>query len=184
MTEPGTVTLSTYEQAREAYRQKDLRQALYDEGDVVMADVLVNLHGDEHRARRRLENRLFRRDTHGRYEHDLFPPVVAATLAPHLERGRAELVSLSHEMMMNLAAVTAGVDRAGELAVEAIDEWCEVLDALAQGRHANAERADPVEQVLPEMLGLLVAVDRQVGGRDAGPDDVRHQARAGGRAGG
>lgn len=111
MTEPGTVTVTTYEQAREAYRQKDLRQALYDEGDVVMADVLVNLHGDEHRARRRLENRLFRRDTHARYEHDLFPPVVAATLAPHLERGRAELVSLSHEMMMNLAATTAGVDR-------------------------------------------------------------------------
>ena len=25
-----------------------------------MADVLVNLHGDDHRARRRLENRLFR----------------------------------------------------------------------------------------------------------------------------
>lgn len=111
MTEPDTITVTTYEQAREAYRQKDLRQALYDEGDVVMADVLVNLHGDEHRARRRLENRLFRRDTHARYEHDFFPPVVEATLAPHVERGRAELVSLSHEMMMNLAAVTAGIDR-------------------------------------------------------------------------
>lgn len=111
MTDPDTVTVTTYEQAREAYRQKDLRQALYDEGDVVMADVLVNLHGDEHRARRRLENRLFRRDTHARYEHEFFPPVVEATLAPHVERGQAELVSLSHEMMMNLAAVTAGVDR-------------------------------------------------------------------------
>ena len=52
MTEAHTVTISTYEQAREAYRQKELRQALYDEGDVVMADVLVNLHGEEHRARR------------------------------------------------------------------------------------------------------------------------------------
>ena len=111
MTDPETVTVTTYELAREAYRQKDLRQALYDEGDVVMADVLVNLHGDEHRARRRLENRLFRRDTHTRYEREFFPPVVEATLAPHVERGRAELVSLSHEMMMNLAALTAGVDR-------------------------------------------------------------------------
>jgi len=111
MTEAHTVTISTYEQAREAYRQKELRQALYDEGDVVMADVLVNLHGEEHRARRRLENRLFRRDTHTRYEREFFPPVVEATLAPHAERGQAELVSLSHEMMMNLAAATAGVDR-------------------------------------------------------------------------
>ncbi len=105
------VTVSTYEQAREAYRRKDLRQALYDEGDVVMADVLVNLHGDDHRARRRLENRLFRKDTHARYERELFPPIVGETLAPHIERGSAELVSLSHEMMMNLAAYTAGVDR-------------------------------------------------------------------------
>lgn len=118
MTEPDTVTVTTYEQAREAYRQKDLRQALYDEGEVVMADVLVNLHGDAHRARRRLENRLFRRDTHARYEHDLFPPVVEATLAPHVGRGRAELVSLSHEMMMNLAAVTSGIDRPAATAEE------------------------------------------------------------------
>lgn len=111
MTEPVEITVATYEQARDAFRCKDLRQALYDEGDVVMADVLVNLHGDEHRARRRLENRLFRKDTHAQYEHELFPPIVEATLRPHLERGRAELVGLSHEMMMNLAAFTAGVDR-------------------------------------------------------------------------
>ncbi|MBX3287508.1 MAG: cytochrome P450 [Actinobacteria bacterium] len=76
-----------------------------------MADVLVNLHGADHRARRRLENRLFRKDTHRRYERELFPPIVAATLAPHVAEGRAELVGLSHELMMNLAASTAGVDR-------------------------------------------------------------------------
>jgi cytochrome P450 len=105
------VTVSTYAQARDAFRSKDLRQALYDEGDVVMSDVLVNLHGAEHRARRRLENRLFRKDTHRRYEHESFPPVVAATLEPHVAAGHAELVTLSHELMMNLAAFTAGVDR-------------------------------------------------------------------------
>jgi cytochrome P450 len=111
MTEPRVLTVSTYEDARDAFRQKHLRQALYDDGEVVMADVLVNLHGDEHRARRRLENRLFRRDTNARYELELFPPIVEATLAPHRDAGRAELVSLSHQMMMNLAASTAGVDR-------------------------------------------------------------------------
>jgi cytochrome P450 len=109
--EPAEITVSTYASAREVYRQKELRQALYDAGEVVMADVLVNLHGDEHRARRRLENRLFRRDTQERYERNAFPPVVAETLAPYVAKGRAELVALSHEMMMNLAALTAGVDR-------------------------------------------------------------------------
>jgi cytochrome P450 len=110
-TEPTIVTISTYEEAREAFRQKHLRQALYDAGDVVMADVLVNLHGDEHRARRRLENRLFRRDSQSLYELDLFPPIVADTLAGHIASGGAELVGLSHQMMMNLAALTSGVDR-------------------------------------------------------------------------
>jgi cytochrome P450 len=86
----------------------------------VMADVLVNLHGDEHRARRRLENRLFRRETQQRYERSLFPPIVAETLAPHLANGRAELVSLSHQLMMNLAAFTAGVDRPERTAEETL----------------------------------------------------------------
>ena len=105
------VTITTYDEAREAYRHKELRQALYDAGGVVMSDVLVNLHGERHRDRRRLENRLFRRETIERYEHDLFPPIIAATIAPDLAEGRSELVDLGHRMMMNLAAFTAGVDR-------------------------------------------------------------------------
>ena len=47
MSEPVTVT--TFAEARQAYRHKDLRQALYDAGEVIMEDVLVNLHADEHR---------------------------------------------------------------------------------------------------------------------------------------
>ena len=109
--EPQVVTITDYELARQALRHKELRQALYDAGDVVMADVLVNLHGDAHRARRRLENRLFRKDTHERYERDLFPEVVDDTLAHYVQQGDAELVKVSHQMMMNLAALTAGVDR-------------------------------------------------------------------------
>ena len=111
MTEPMIVTIDNYADARDAYRQKELCQALYDAGEVIMGGVLVNLHGDEHRNRRRLENRLFRRDTLERYEHELFPTVIHATLAPHIAAGRSETVSLGHEMMMNLAALTAGIDR-------------------------------------------------------------------------
>ena len=92
MSDYDVITLSSYAEAREAFRCKELRQALYDEGEVVMADVLVNLHGAEHRARRRLENRLFRRDTHVEYERELFPPIVEETLAPYVAEGQAELV--------------------------------------------------------------------------------------------
>lgn len=109
--EPTVITIDTYDEAKDTYRQKDLRQALYDAGEVVMADVLVNLHGAEHRDRRRLENRLFRRETIDLYERELFPPIIEATLAPDVDAGRTELVDLGHRMMMNLAALTAGVDR-------------------------------------------------------------------------
>ena len=61
--EPSIITIATFDEAKDTYRQKDLRQALYDAGEVIMGDVLVNLHGAEHRDRRRLENRLFRRET-------------------------------------------------------------------------------------------------------------------------
>jgi cytochrome P450 len=105
------VTVARFADAKDAYRQKELRQALYDEGEVIMADVLVNLHGDEHRARRRVENRSFRRDTFELYERTLFPPVTEQTLAPYLAAGEVDLVHLGHELMLNLAAVTAGVDR-------------------------------------------------------------------------
>jgi cytochrome P450 len=111
MPNPSIQTVTTYDEARDAYRHKDLRQALYDAGEVIMADVLVNLHGDAHRQRRRLENRLFTRAVVGVYERELFPPVIESTMAPHVASGRSELVKLAHQMMMNLAATTAGVDR-------------------------------------------------------------------------
>ena len=112
------VTVTSFADAQDAYRQKDLRQALYDEGEVVMADVLVNLHGVEHRDRRRVENRSFRRDTFDLYERELFPAVTEQTLAPYLAAGRVDLVHLGHELMLNLAALIAGVDRAQGTAEE------------------------------------------------------------------
>ena len=105
-----TVILKTYAHVMSAYRNRELRQALFDDG-VVMQDVLINLHGEAHRARRRLENRLFRRDTFEHYERELFPSIIMETLEPHRSAGRAELVSLGHQLMMNLGALSAGLDR-------------------------------------------------------------------------
>ena len=57
-----TVTVSGYDDAFATLRVRDLAQALYDEGAVIMEDVLLTLHGEAHRDRRRLENRVFRRE--------------------------------------------------------------------------------------------------------------------------
>ena len=105
------IMITEFDDARECYRSKHLRQALYDAGEVIMGDVLVNLHADEHRARRRLENRLFRRDTAFMYERELFPEIIESTVKPYIADGKAELVDFGHQLMMNLAALTAGVDR-------------------------------------------------------------------------
>ena len=105
------ILIETPSDAREVYRHKQLRQALYDAGEVVMADVLINLHGDDHRQRRRLENRLFRRDTFYEYEREMFPQIIQETVDPYIEKGGVELVDFGHQLMMNLAALTAGVDR-------------------------------------------------------------------------
>ena len=93
--------ISSWAPAREAYRSKHLRQGLYD-GGVVMENVLINLHGVEHRDRRRLENPLFRRDILFGYERDSFPAVLQARLASGIESGQLELLSFGHRVMLEL----------------------------------------------------------------------------------
>ena len=102
--------LTTYEEATKAFRCRDLRQALYDEGEHLMGGVIVNLHGEAHVARRRLENRLFRRDTFAWYEQDRIPAIVADVLAPALAAGRGELIDLARRTMLTLSIEVAGVD--------------------------------------------------------------------------
>lgn len=106
-----TITLDSYAEVREAYRQHDLEQALYDAGGVVMADCLLVLHGGEHRRRRRVENRLFRRGTFRYWEKAFLRDVVRDTLEPFRAAGRADLLELGYRTVMNLTAMVAGVDQ-------------------------------------------------------------------------
>jgi cytochrome P450 len=106
-----TITLDGYADVREAFRQHDLEQALYDAGGVVMADSLLVLHGADHRRRRRVENRLFRRGTFRYWEKAFLRDVVRDTLAPFATAGRADLVELGYRTIMNLTAMVAGLDQ-------------------------------------------------------------------------
>jgi cytochrome P450 len=105
-----TVTLTSYAEAREALRTRTLRQALYEEGAVVMEGVIVNLHGQAHIDRRRLENRLFRRDVFAWYERERIPAIIAREIEQPLAVGRVDLVSLARRTMMQLSVDVAGVD--------------------------------------------------------------------------
>lgn len=137
------IRLTTYADARDAYRQKDLRQALYDEGRALMDGVIVNLHGADHLARRRLENRLFRRDTFAWYETDVIPQVIHDVLAPSLAARRGDLLPLARRTMLTLSLGVAGVDRPRGTETE-LDDIYDLMDRLARAStvaHATGDKA-------------------------------------------
>ena len=106
-----TYSISGYQAASDTLADKQLSQSMYDEGAVIMADVLLVLHGAPHRARRGLELRVFRRDVFRYYENEVFPATLAQTMAAHAARGHADLIELGYGITMNLTADFAGVDR-------------------------------------------------------------------------
>ncbi|MBU3689175.1 MAG: cytochrome P450 [Acidimicrobiales bacterium mtb01] len=143
----NTIALSTYADAREAYRHKALQQALYDEGQRLMSGVIVNLHGQAHLDRRRLENRLFRRDVFAWFEAERIPEIIGSVLDRTIAAGRADLLPLARRTMMTLSIAVAGVDRVvGD--DDELDEIYALMDRLARAStvaHALGDKAAIVE---------------------------------------
>lgn len=104
------ITLTTYADCREALRRRDLRQALYDEGDHLMSGVIVNLDGVPHVERRRLENRLFHRDTIAWFERERLGPIVEAVFVEAFRSGRGDVPPLLRRALMWLSLDIAGID--------------------------------------------------------------------------
>lgn len=94
-------------------RRPDMRQALYDQAGTLLGRAVINLHGAEHRARRAEEAKIFRKDFFQYYEREVLRPELAATLAPYVRAGSADLVDLGYRLMLNLTADFAGIDRPG-----------------------------------------------------------------------
>ena len=134
------IHLTTFAEAKEAFRNRELRQALYDEGTRLMEGVIVNLHGPPHIARRRLENRLFRRDTFAWYERDRIPTIVAEVIAPAVAAGAGELSTLARRTMMQLSIDVAGIDVA-EHQFEQIYGLMERLARASIVAHATGDKA-------------------------------------------
>lgn len=105
------ISFRAYRDAEIVLRNPDLAQSLYDEGAVIMEDVLLTLHGKAHKTRLKQEMRVFRRDFFHYYETEIFPRTLAETFAPFDEAGGADLEELGYRVTMNLTADFAGVDR-------------------------------------------------------------------------
>ncbi|HPD93179.1 MAG: cytochrome P450 [Rhodobacter sp.] len=106
----GTV-ITNYKEITRVLADRSMRQALYDEGGVVMDDVLLTLHGRAHHARRVLEFSILRKDYFSYYEAQVFPPALAQVLGPLAAGGRMDLVDFGYRVTMNLTADFAGIDR-------------------------------------------------------------------------
>ena len=154
-----TVSLTSYDEVLDALRHRSLRQALYDEGRALMNDVVVNLHGSEHRDRRRMENRLFRRDVFMYYEREVLEQTMEAALKPFVAEGRADLLSLGRRSMMNLGARIAGIDLPEGSKAE-FDRFYELMNTLSRAStviHSN----EPKDVVIRAGNEALDAFDRE-----------------------
>lgn len=160
LNEPKRVLeVATYVEARAGLLNRNLKQALYDEGAVVMEDVLLTLHGPPHRARRAMEHRIFRRDFLRYYEQKLFPAVLAETLGPFLAVGQADLVQFGYQVTMNLTADFAGVDRP-EKSPEETASLLALVKKFSEGAtlvHSTRDR----EEVRAEVREALEVFDEQ-----------------------
>lgn len=148
----AVVVLDTYDEVREALRQRDLKQALYDAGGAVMADSLITLHGEAHKRRRRAENRLFRRGTFRWWELNLVPGTIEEGYAAALARGRTDLVHLGRRTIMYLTALVAGIDPpSDDAAADRLEDLARVFSAGATAVHSTRDPGElraEVEQAM------------------------------------
>jgi cytochrome P450 len=103
--------IAAFRDCETALRNRDLKQALYDAGKVVMDGVLLTLHGEDHAVRRAVEVRVFRRGFFHYYEKEVFPRTLAETLAPYIAAGGGDLLKIGYRLTVNLTADFAGIDR-------------------------------------------------------------------------
>jgi cytochrome P450 len=163
------IVLTRYADVREGFRQHDLRQALYDAGGAVMADSLITLHGQEHKVRRRVENRLFRRGTFRWWELNLVPPTIEVSYAASLARGSADLVQLGRRTIMYLTSLVAGIDLpSSDAAADELEHLAHVFSAGATAVHSTRSLAEVNAEVGEAMVAfdehfLTPSMERRAG---------------------
>jgi len=136
--------LTQFRDCDAALRNRDLQQALYDAGKVVMDGVLLTLHGQEHSDRREVEVRVFRRNFFKYYEKKVFPVTLEQTLAPYIESGGADLIELGYRLTVNLTADFAGIDRPLRTKDES-EDLVRITKKLSEGATIVHSTRDPAE---------------------------------------
>ncbi|MEL7047308.1 MAG: cytochrome P450, partial [Pseudomonadota bacterium] len=145
--------------ATKALLNRDLRQALYDEGGILMERVLVNLHGDEHRGRRAVESQLFRKNFFRLYENEIFPALLTETMDQFLIDQAQDLKSLGYRIMVHVSLAFAGVDRV-DGSVEEADTLHRLLIQLGQAATIGQYRGDRTA-IMQEITAAIDEFDQR-----------------------
>jgi cytochrome P450 len=149
----STVRITGYQEANKALGLPELKQSLYDEGAVLMDKVLVTLHGEEHRVRRLLEMRIFKKDFFHYYSTQVLPPVIDRAVEYYQRRGSADLMEFGPRAMIALTADFAGIDR--PLGTDAeVDTLIGILKSLGLAATLGQFSGDrePIKETIRETL--------------------------------
>jgi len=146
--------VSDYRSVEQTLRIPDLKQSLYDEGGILMDNVLVTLHGDEHRKRRSIEGQLFRRDFFRAYESDVFPRLLKETLDQFLLDDHIDLKSLGYRILVHQSLQFAGIDRI-DGSIEEADAQHRLLTQLGQAATVGQFRGDRAP-IMAEIAAAIV----------------------------
>ncbi|MEH6611104.1 MAG: cytochrome P450 [Halioglobus sp.] len=145
-----THRITGFREVEEAYRRPELKQALYNEGGILFDKVLVDLHGDEHRTRRSIESRLFRRNFFRQYEAEVFPRLMHGAIERYLLKEKMDFRDLGYRIMLNVALAFAGIDR----------------------QDNSDEEADTLHQLLSQ-LGLAATLGQYQGDKEPVKEEIR-----------
>lgn len=151
--------LTSFRDCEAALRNRDLKQALYDAGKVVMDGVLLTLHGEEHARRRTVEVRVFRRNFFNYYEKEVFPQTLAETIAPFVAAGGGDLIRIGYRLTVNLTADFAGIDRPARTAEET-ERLIVLTKKLSEGATMVHSTRDP-DELNAEVAAALAALDAE-----------------------
>lgn len=155
MAEP--IVLQSWRAVREAFRAKELRQAGYTEGAIITADTMLDLHGNDHRERRRVENRLFRREIFSYWEHQVLGKIVRATLLPFVEAGSGDLAQIGYRSALSLTATIAGIDH-DPTDAEATERLYDIVKIFSEGATLMHSTRDK-EQVRAEVAAAMATFE-------------------------
>jgi cytochrome P450 len=144
LTAPATtIVFDRYEDVRAALVDPSLSRTFdrrtYDEGNI-RAGIVSIAHGATHRARRRVENTMFRADVLRLYERELFPQVMNELLDRLVDAEQVDLFPIGEILSVVLAARRAGVDHDGSL--DQLRTLVRYVDVFSQGA-AILDARDP-----------------------------------------